>query len=121
MGIQIEREVADVLAAVGDEGELLVVLYALGFEDLEQAPFGLGVMGLDEGEARGRSLVGDDLSGDHFEPAVAPGALRGGLDVPAVQTDDQWQIRSGQLGPVPRATLDEAGLLVAELVFQALG
>ncbi|MBA2472508.1 MAG: hypothetical protein H0V41_09830 [Pseudonocardiales bacterium] len=52
---------------VGDEGELLVVLRALGFEDLEQAPFGLDVMGLDEGEALDLSLVGDDLPGDHLD------------------------------------------------------
>ncbi|MGH3721504.1 MAG: hypothetical protein ACRDRI_22180 [Pseudonocardiaceae bacterium] len=43
------------------------------------------------------------------------------MDVAAIQTDDQRQVRSGQLGPVTRATGDEAGLLVAELVLQPLG
>jgi hypothetical protein len=45
----------------------------------------------------------------------------GRVEVPAVQADDQRQVRSGQLGPVPRAALDEGELLVSELVFQALG
>ena len=43
------------------------------------------------------------------------------MDVPAVQTEDQRQVRSGQLGPVPQATVEEAGLLVSERVFQSLG
>ncbi len=42
-GVEVERQVADVLAAVGDERDVLVGLHAMGGEHLEQAAFGLGV------------------------------------------------------------------------------
>lgn len=66
----------------------------------------------------GLSFGGHGLAGDHLEPALAPRALGGGVDVAAVQIGDQRQVRSGQLGLVARATVDEAGLLIAEFVLQ---
>ena len=43
-----------------------------------------------------------------------------GVDVAAVQADDQRQVRAGQLFAVAWAGVDEAGPLVAELVLQPL-
>jgi hypothetical protein len=43
------------------------------------------------------------------------------VDVAAVQADDQRQVRPGQLGPVTRTAVDEAGLFVSEFVLQSLG
>ena len=63
---------------------------------------------------------GHGLASDHLEPAVSPGPLGAGVDVAAVEADDQRQVRPGQLGPLGRAPGDEARLLVAELVLQAL-
>ncbi len=53
------------------------------------------------------------------EGGVYRGPLHRGVDVAAVQADDQRQVRAGQLGPVTRAAGDEARLLIAELVLQA--
>ena len=46
---------AEVVGAVGAEDDLLVGLHALGGEQLEEAPLGLGVVGLDEPETFGRA------------------------------------------------------------------
>ena len=105
--VQVEREVAHVVGAVGEEGDLLVGLHALGGEQLEQPPLGFGVVGLDEAEAFGRPVGGHALAGDDLEPAVAAGALPGRVHVAAVQADGQRQVRAGQLRPVGRAALDE--------------
>jgi hypothetical protein len=42
------------------------------------------------------------------------------VDVATVEADEQGQVRAGQRRPVSLAAVDEAGLLRAELVFQAL-
>jgi hypothetical protein len=77
MRVEVKRQVTDVLATISEERDLLIGLHALGGEDLEQPAFGFGVVGLHEGEARGRPVVGHDFAGDHLEPAVTPGALMG--------------------------------------------
>lgn len=43
------------------------------------------------------------------------------MDVAAVETDVQWQVRTGQRLPVSLAAIDEAAPLVTEFVLQALG
>jgi hypothetical protein len=57
LGIQIQLHVAYVLAAVGEEIDLLVGLHALGLKQLEQATFGLFIVGLNPGKARSRELL----------------------------------------------------------------
>jgi len=69
-GVEVEGQVADVLAAVGDEGDGLVGLHTLAFEHLEEAPFGFGVVGLHEAEGLGLPVGGHGLAGDHLKPAI---------------------------------------------------
>ena len=88
-------DVADVLAAVGEEGDLLVGGHPLGPEHFEQAPSGFGVVGLHVPEAGGPPGGGDGLAGDHLEPAVGAGPLLAGMDVAAVQADHDRQVRAG--------------------------
>ena len=94
--------------------------HALGDEQVEQAPFGFGVVGLDEPEALGRPVRRGGPAGDHLEPPVPAGLLLAGVDVATVEADEQGQVRAGQRRPVSLTAVDEAGLLGAELVFQAL-
>ena len=95
LGVEIERQVADVFAAVGEEGDLLVGGHPLGFQHFEQASSGFGVVGLHVPET-GRPLAGGDgLAGDHLEPAVGAGPLLAGMHVPAIQADHDRQIRAG--------------------------
>jgi hypothetical protein len=69
LGVEVAGDVADVLAAVGEEHDLLVVLHPLGAQQLVQAPLGLVVVGLDPGERLGRAAAGRGAgSGDGLEP-----------------------------------------------------
>src|SRR5450759_3534276 len=92
--VQHPRQVADVLAAVGAERDLLIRRQAVTGEHLEQPPLGLGVVGLHEPETGGVPVRLHGLAGDHLEPAIAPRPLGGGADVAAVQAHDQRQVRS---------------------------
>jgi hypothetical protein len=65
--------------------------------------------------------VGDGLAGNHLEPAVPAGTLRSGVHEAAVDANDDRHVGAGQLFPVGLAAGDEALLLGAEFVFQALG
>ena len=118
LGVEVAGNVADVLAAVGEEGDLLVGLHALGSKHLEQAPFGFGVVGLHIPEAGGPSVGRDGLAGDDLEPAVGAGLLLAGVDVAAVQADYDRQVRAGEFLAVTLAGVDEAGPLLAELALQ---
>ena len=54
LGLRVEvvGQVADVVAAVGEEGDLLVGLHPLGGKRFEQPAFGFGVVGLHVPETR---------------------------------------------------------------------
>ena len=73
LGVEVAGDVANVFAAVGEEGDLLVGGHPLGFEHFEQAPSGFGVVGLHIPEAAGPPASGDGLADDHLEPAVGAG------------------------------------------------
>ena len=75
MGVEEAGQLADVFATVGEEGDLLVFLHAVGFEHLEQTAFGFAVVGFHVAEAGGLSLGSDGLAGDDLKPAVTPLAL----------------------------------------------
>src|SRR5664280_289445 len=94
VGVEVQRQVADVVAAVGEEGDGLVGLHALGDEQVEQAPFGFGVVGLDEREALGRPVRRGGPAGDHLAPPVPAGLLLAGVDVATVEADEQGQVRA---------------------------
>ena len=94
MGIEVAGNVADVVTAVGEEGDLLISGHAVGLEYFEQPAFGFGVVGLHVAETAGWSLGRDHLAGDHFKPAVAPGALGAGVHVAAVEPDGQREVRA---------------------------
>ena len=53
LGLRVEvvGQLADVFAAVGEEGDLLVGLHPLGGKHVKQSPFGFGVLGLHVPEA----------------------------------------------------------------------
>ena len=59
--IEVAGQIADVFAAVGEEGDLLVGLHPLGGKHFEQAPFGFGVVGLHVAEAGGLAVGGHGL------------------------------------------------------------
>src|ERR1700741_3305834 len=76
LGIQIQLHVAYVLAAVGEEIDLLVGLHALGLKQLEQTALGLFIVGLNPGKASSRELLffllvplkgQEALAGNHLE------------------------------------------------------
>lgn len=108
LGVEVAGDVADVLAAVGEEHDLLVILHPLRAQQLVQPAFGLVVVGLDPGERLGGAA------------ATGGGGLVAGVDVAAVQGDDQGRIRPGHLLPFGGAGVDEAEPLLAELALQAL-
>ena len=58
LGIKVELEVADGIAAIREKRDLLVQLVALRLEHLEEAAFGFLVIRLDEG----KTLAGDEIT-----------------------------------------------------------
>ncbi len=101
LGVQVEGKLPDVGAAVGEEGDLLVGLHALGLEELEKPALRLGVVRLDVPEGLGVSVGRHGLAGDHVEPPLTARSLVAGMDVPAVEADRERQVRDRQLLPSP--------------------
>jgi hypothetical protein len=120
VGVEVAGQLTDVLAPIGEEGDLLVGLHPVGGKHVKQATFGFLVIGLHVAEAGRLPRGGHGLSGDHFEPAIAAAPLHRGVDLAAVQADDQWQVRAGQLRPLAWTPRDDTGVLVTELVLQTL-
>src|SRR4030095_6891798 len=91
---QVELEIPDRLAPIGEKLDLLVHLEALRLEEFEEAALRLLVIGLHEGKAFARrcglfvipSEREDALTGNHLEPALLT-ALR--FDVAAIDPDGQ--------------------------------
>src|SRR5271166_3089555 len=80
--IQIELHVAHVLAAVGEEIDLLVGLHALAFEQLKQTALGFFIVGLNPGKAPSRQLLFSFLVSLKSQNALAGNHLELSLLVP---------------------------------------
>src|SRR6266404_3223894 len=100
LGIQIQLHVAYVLAAVGEEIDLLVGPHALGLKQLEQATLGLFIVGLNPGKAPSRELLfallipfkgQETLAGNHLELSL----LALPADIATVNPDRQRTIGRG--------------------------
>ena len=76
-------------------------------------------MGGDEPEPGAGPIGAGDGPHDRLEPAVASRGLRGRVDVPAVDADDEREIGPRQI-EVPASVFDDAASLRAELAVEAL-
>jgi hypothetical protein len=107
------QEAADAVTAVGQEGEALVHPQILGTQHLEQPAFWLVIMSLNQAEVAVVPNLRHRLADDDLEllPFVVPVAQVG-----AVDADDDWPLRRGQLLAVGRVAFNfsEAGLSLAE-------
>ncbi len=118
---EVQRQLAHGVAPVGQELHSLVHLQALGLQDLDEPSLGLGVEARHEREARWIPPLAQDLAGDHLETSLHSGPGMAGVDVAAVQADDQGRIGAGKLVPVALAPVDEGDLLIPQLAFGPLG
>jgi hypothetical protein len=102
-------DVADFVAAVGEDGDLSVGLHSVAGARFEHAALGFGVIGLHAAEAGGLPVGGHGLADDHLEPAVSAAPLRAGVDIAAVAAHDQRYIRTRQRGPPGGAAVRKLG------------
>ena len=80
--VQVHLQLPHARLAIRHEAQLRLRLQPLGLQHLEQPPFGLGVVGLDEIEAFGRLLGRHGLAHQHLE------ALLLGAPVPQITAVD---------------------------------
>jgi hypothetical protein len=66
----------------------------------------------------GVSIFGHRLPDDEFEIGLPVLPV---TDIAAIKADHDAPLRDGQLGPIRRAAIDEAGLLFAKFGFGMLG
>src|SRR6202030_2327705 len=123
--IQIELHVAHVLAAVGEEIDLLFGLNALALEQLKQTALGFFIVGLNPGKAPSRELLfsflvalksQDALAGNHLEMSL----LVPPADIATIDPDGKRTIGSRKFVPAPLAALDDTELFVAHFLLQPL-
>src|SRR5438132_9656815 len=121
-----ELEITDGVATVGQKGELLVELEALGFQDLIQASFRFGVNGLHKAKpfAGGGLLV---LIAGEGQCTLANDDLKVmllGVPIPNIAPVNAYgdrPIRDGQGAPITWTALDETSSFLAQLRFTPLG
>ena len=70
LGVEVQLQLAHRIAAIREKGYLLIHLHPLGFQHLEHAPLGLGVIAMHEGKTLRRSLGGHALACNHFNPQI---------------------------------------------------
>src|SRR5271157_4268102 len=106
--IQIELHVAHVLAAVGEEIDLLVGPHALALEQLKQTALGFFIVGLNPGKAPFRQLLffflvalksQNALAGNHLEMSL----LVPPADIATIDPDGKRTIGSRKFVPAPLA------------------
>ena len=115
--------VAHVLAAVGEEIDLLVGLHALALEQLKPTALGFFIVGLNPGKAPSRQLLffflvalksQDAFAGNHLELSL----LVPPADIATIDPDGKRTIGSRKFVPAPLAALDETELFVAQFLLQ---
>ena len=108
----------DLLAAVCQEGDVLVRLQTLALEHVEEPALWLAVVAMRQTDVAGVPVFGHRLPDDEFKVGlpVLPVA-----DIAAIKADHDASFRDGQLGPVSRAAINKAGPLFAKFDFGTLG
>jgi hypothetical protein len=125
MWVEVELELPHGVAAIGEEGNLLVELVALRLEHFEEPPFRCLELGLDEGKA----LTGDRLLGlltsRERQAALAsndlkPDWLALGTHVAPIDAYRERAIGDRQATPLRRTAVDERPLLLPQRLLQPL-
>src|SRR4051812_48853058 len=108
----------DFFAAVCQEGDVLVRLQTLALEYVKEPTLWLAVVAMRQTNVAGVSIFGHRLPDNELEVRlpVLPVA-----DIAAIKADHDASFRDGQLGPIRRAAINEAGPLFAKFGFGTLG
>src|SRR5215472_7787808 len=105
---------AHLLAAIGEEGDLLIGLQTLTLEQFEEPAFGPLLIGMDQAHIARRAVLGQGAADDEFKVALAIVPV---AHIAAIEADDNAAFRNRQLPPLRRAAINEAVLLLAEFCF----
>src|SRR5260221_1009636 len=120
--VQVHLEIADRIAAIGQECNRLVHLHPLRFKHLEQTAFRLGVVVIHKSKALRRSaLLGHTFTYDHLEPSFGSRPLVFCMDITAIDPNDKRYGRLWKLIPVSLAAINENVALFPQFVFQPFG
>ena len=109
---------ADLLATVGQEGDILIGLQALAFEHVEQPALRLAIVAMHQTDVAGVAVFGHRLADDDLEVGLPVFPV---ADVAAIEADHDTPLRNRQPCPVGRAAIDEAGPLLREFSLGTLG
>ena len=112
------RQSAHLLAAVGQEGDVLVRLQALALQHLEQPTLRFPIVAVHQAEVARRPIFGHRAADDELEIALSVVPV---ADIAAVEGRHDAAFRDRQLLPLGRTAVDEAGPLLAQLGLGALG
>ena len=93
----------DFLAAVGEEGDILIGLDALAFQQVHQAAFRPAVKTVDDAKVPRRSVLRHRPADDDLEIALP---LVPVADIAAVETDHDAPVENRKVRPVPRRTVE---------------
>jgi hypothetical protein len=117
LGIQIQRQLPHIVAAIGEKRHSLGHLHFLRVEDLEGVAWAWchsSARGRNTGGAFGRHALASDPR------TTSCRALLAGMDVAAVETDRRRQVWARQRVPVALTAGGKDGLLPTELPVPAL-
>src|SRR5882724_10549236 len=98
--IEVELQLAYRIAAIGEKGDLLIHLHALGFEYLKHAPFRLGIVAMYEGKTLGGALGGDTFAGNHLKPPVFAGGLITRMHVASIEAHSERSVGTRERRPI---------------------
>src|SRR5215831_19450717 len=105
---------AHLLAAIGEEGDLLISLQTLTLEQFEEPAFGLLIIAMDQAQIARRAVLGQGAADDEFKVALAIVPV---AHIAAIEADDNAAFRNRQLPPLGRAAVNEVVLLLAKFRF----
>src|SRR5262249_43597276 len=112
LGIQIELQFSNRIAAVGEKSDLLVHLHPLGFQHFEYSPLRFRVITVDQAKTLRLAFSRHTLANDHLKAPVFFPFLLTGIHIAAIDPDCQRHVWPRQFLPISLTTLDEEGLSV---------
>ena len=108
----------DLLAAIGQEGDILVRLQTLALEYVEQPALRLVIVTMRQTDVAGVTIFRHRSADDDLEITLLVFPV---ANVTTIKADHDAPFWNGQLLPVRRAAVDEAELLLLEFSFGTFG
>src|SRR5450755_1651154 len=111
-------QIANRVSPIGEKRDCLVHLQALSLQHFKEASPRLRVVARHQSKSGCGSVSRYAFPDNYFKRSILTALFCTCMNIPAIQTDDEWRSWFRQVVPRSRTARDKRGLLVSQFAFE---